>query len=220
MARVRRQIGLGPSSSTPFPSFWIGHGICTERTSIRASAFVGQVTPGSVVVDVGANIGQYALMAAASTGPQGRVLAVEPNLGLHARILRNLALSKVTNIELISRRARRSRGRRGAHGAERRPALGTLASVTATHEPSIKYKVPIRRLDSLSCQADHRQRLSVMKVDVEGWELEVFVGGRETLAAVKPVVFGNQCGAEQFERQGERHMESPHRWPSSKTWNT
>ena len=205
MARVRRQIGAGAVVEYTLPEL-------LDRSRYLygtyeypyASAFIGQVRPGSVVVDVGANIGEYALMAAVSTGPQGRVLAVEPNRGLHAQILRNLALSGVTNVELIPVAFGALEGEGILTVPREGPALGTMGSVAPTHEPSIKYEVPVRRLDDIFPH-DDRRRLSAIKVDVEGWELEVFIGGRETLAAAKPVVL-YECGAEQFERRGQRHV--------------
>jgi len=202
---VRRQVGLGG----------VAHYSVSELLDrsrylygayeyVYASAFVGQITPGAVVLDVGANIGEYTLLAALATGPTGYVFAVEPNEELHERIHRNLELNVISNVQVLP----------VAFGSSERQgtltvpldaaALGTLRSDLAAGQPGIQYEVRIQRLDDTVSDED-RRRLAVMKVDVEGWELEVFQGGRETLAQAKPVVL-YECGADQFETQGARAL--------------
>jgi FkbM family methyltransferase len=203
--RVRRQIGAGAVAEYTLSELLDrSRYLYGTYEYSYASAFIGQVTPGSVAVDIGANIGEYTLLAAVSVGPQGMVFAVEPNIGLHPRILRNLDLSGVSNVELLPVALGSFEGEGLLTVPLAGPALGTLRTDVAADEPSTKYEVPVRRLDDVFPSED-RRRLSVMKVDVEGWELEVFIGGRETLAEAKPVVL-YECGAEEFERRGARNL--------------
>jgi FkbM family methyltransferase len=57
-------------------------GLCRDlwasRSPPQGSLFAKLCQPGDVVIDVGANIGYVALMAARQVGPTGRVIAVEP----------------------------------------------------------------------------------------------------------------------------------------------
>jgi len=68
-----------------------------ERSTVRALQKL--VIPGSVVFDIGANIGAHTLGLARSVGPAGRVFAIEPSDFAFAKLKRNLAL----NPELESR---------------------------------------------------------------------------------------------------------------------
>ena len=172
---------------------------------VYASAFVGQILPGSVVVDVGANIGEYTLLAALSTGATGRVVAVEPNVALHPRLVRNLDLNDATNVEVWPVALGSVAGSGTLTVPMSNPALGTLRG-DSSEEPKAQYEVPIKRLDDALPPAD-RQRLSVLKIDVEGWELDVLRGARETLAEAKPVVL-YECGAEQFAFLSGRRLTS------------
>lgn len=52
--------------------------------------------PGGIFLDIGANVGLYTLLAAEHLGPQGRVLAFEPNPRTHARLRANLAATMAT----------------------------------------------------------------------------------------------------------------------------
>jgi FkbM family methyltransferase len=171
---------------------------------VYASAFIGQIESGSLVVDVGANIGEYTLLAAMSTGPHGRVLAVEPNPALHPRMLRVLEINNVFNVNLLSMALGSSEARGTLTVPPGAAALGTLRTTGYPGTQGTPIGVSIRRLDDILVSED-RHRVGVVKVDVEGWELEVFRGGRETLANAKPVVF-YECGAEQFVANGARRL--------------
>jgi FkbM family methyltransferase len=171
---------------------------------VYASAFIGQITSGSLVVDVGANIGEYTLLAAVSTGPDGRVLAFEPNPALHQRMLRILEINSISNVSLLPVALGSSEGRGTLRVPPGAAALGTLRTTAVIGDLGTPIAVSIRRLDDVLVNED-RQRLRIVKVDVEGWELEVFSGGRETLGSAKPVVF-YECGAEQFEASGPRRL--------------
>ena len=56
------------------------------------------IEPGMVVVDVGAHVGYYALLAAKRVGPQGKVYAFEPDPTNYALLLKNIELNGYRNI--------------------------------------------------------------------------------------------------------------------------
>ena len=55
--------------------------------------------PGDVFVDVGANIGLFTLIAAERVGPGGKVLAFEPTAKTFGRLVDNVQLNKLSNVE-------------------------------------------------------------------------------------------------------------------------
>src|SRR4051812_5850433 len=73
--------------------------------------FLRAHTPaGGVFVDVGANVGIYAMVLARQVGPAGRVVAIEPHPLIHARLAFNAAASGYHHVKLIAAAAGDSDG--------------------------------------------------------------------------------------------------------------
>ena len=72
--------------------------------------------PGDAVIDVGANIGVYTLLAASVVGDQGKVVAFEPGRQSFARLQENVQLNGLHQVE--TRRA--AVGKRGARSLSTR----------------------------------------------------------------------------------------------------
>jgi len=56
------------------------------------------VMPGMVVVDIGAHVGYYTLLAAKQVGPTGKVYAFEPEQDNHTLLLKNIEMSGYNNV--------------------------------------------------------------------------------------------------------------------------
>lgn len=57
------------------------------------------ISKGDTVIDVGANIGCFSILASRLVGPIGRVIAIEPEPSTHERLLKNIELNQATNIK-------------------------------------------------------------------------------------------------------------------------
>jgi FkbM family methyltransferase len=142
-------------------------------------AFLEQnIRPGMHVLDVGSNVGLYSILMARLAGKTGRVTCFEPEPDLFAALRRNAELSGVTCIE--------------AHNL----ALGAAPAELVLHRSIINsgdnhlgqrdgqlfrraVTTKVVRLDDFL----PRLKLDLIKIDVQGWELEVLRGMRGTLAA-------------------------------------
>lgn len=137
--------------------------------------------PGGVFLDVGAHIGYFTLLAAHRVGPQGRVLAVEPNPGAFEALQRHLASNEVRNVEAHRLALADTDGTLRLYTPPTREARDY--NVTMMPRPDwIPVDVPCGRLD------DHLAgwkvpRIDLMKIDVEGAEPRVFAGGTDALRA-------------------------------------
>ena len=128
--------------------------------------------PGMTVVDIGANQGLYSLFFAQRVGPEGRVFAFEPDDTLHAALVDNLAFN----------RARQVQAHHLALGAKPdtltlfRSLLNSgdnrLASAGRADRPGEAVSVRVERLDHVLAG----QRIDFIKMDVQGWEMEVLRG--------------------------------------------
>jgi FkbM family methyltransferase len=76
-----------------------------EYEPYETSLLVSLVTPGSTVVDIGANIGYHTVQFARATGPRGRVYAFEPDPN-NLRILRhNIRTNRLSNVVVVPKAA-------------------------------------------------------------------------------------------------------------------
>ncbi|MEZ6099973.1 MAG: FkbM family methyltransferase [Pirellulaceae bacterium] len=163
--------------------------------------------PGMRCIDVGANYGYYSILMAEAVGPDGFVLACEPNPLLSGTYLPdNLALcGKRTTVEVCPAAvADRVEAEVDFYPHDRDFATASLAPWTHPHhvEP---VKCPLTTVDEL---ARDWQRLDLVKIDAEGAELAVWHGMQESLrrfpnAAVVIELHFDRAAGEVHELLGE-----------------
>jgi FkbM family methyltransferase len=141
--------------------------------------FVG---PGQTAVDVGANIGTVAVPLARKVGPTGAVLAIEPQRRVFTLLCANLALNGLNHVRPVFAALGAASGtaRIAAPSETRQANLGAvrLDAEDATEE------VSVRTLDSLGVAS-----CALIKIDVEGMELQVLNGADGTIARFRPVIY-------------------------------
>jgi FkbM family methyltransferase len=147
-----------------------------------------RVSAGDVVVDIGANVGCIALLAAKLVGQDGLVVAVEPNPDNLQMLYAGIVLNRTNNVRVLSCAASigseivsLSDNSSNSHLLKAQPPrpLGVYAQTTALDE-------------SLAWL----QRLDLVKIDVEGHEIEAFDGFRTLIERHRPalvVEFNPRC---------------------------
>jgi FkbM family methyltransferase len=143
--------------------------------------------PGDTVVDVGAHIGLYSLIAAKRVGPSGKVIAIEPDPENCSLLQRNVELNKLTNVTILERAAFSSNSKLKLYlpGKERGfTKLSTLMANRAVTENFLE--IDATTLDYLMVMQGIAQ-VNWVKIDVEGAELEVLKGAAVTLSESKDV---------------------------------
>jgi FkbM family methyltransferase len=134
--------------------------------------FLRAHTPvGGVFVDVGANVGTYAMVLARHVGASGQVIAVEPHPVTHARLAFNCAASGFSQAVLVAAAAGASDGELMIETDG--DNLG--ASHVVIGEASAQaVKVPALRLQRILDEAGVA-KVDALKIDVEGFEDRVLV---------------------------------------------
>jgi FkbM family methyltransferase len=144
--------------------------------------------PGMTTIDVGANVGFMALLAAKAVGPTGTVIAIEPDPGNADLLAANVERNGYRNVriqrcavgsETGTAQLFRSAWNMGNHRLN--PGEGGQA---IAHEA---ISVPVRTVDDLVAE-NGLSRVDVIKMDVEGYEPGVLGGMMSTLARFKPVI--------------------------------
>jgi FkbM family methyltransferase len=139
--------------------------------------------PGDIYLDIGANMGLFSLIAARRVGAKGQVHAVEPCSATFRRLEENLRLNGLRNVRphqlAISDQPGKVDMTVSLDGYDAWNSLASPASgrVLATES------VTAARLDDFIHQQGLEGRITMIKIDVEGWEAHVLAGGRETLSA-------------------------------------
>jgi FkbM family methyltransferase len=135
--------------------------------------FLRSRTPvGGVFVDVGANVGTYAMVLARHVGASGKVIAVEPHPVTHSRLAFNRAASGFTQVHLVAAAAGPSDGELMIETDG--DNLGASHIVSGDRAGNV-IKVPSLRLQRIlgEAGADH---VDALKIDVEGFEDRVLTG--------------------------------------------
>lgn len=131
--------------------------------------------PGMTVVDVGANIGYYMLLADQCVGAAGKIICIEPSVENLPELRRNVEANGLANVTLHEVAL-------GAEDGEVGLKSGINSGVAELGQA--EHVVPVRRLDSLVSE-----RVDFMKIDVEGYEGHVIAGAGGLIEKHRPTVF-------------------------------
>lgn len=152
--------------------------------------FLGQIVkPSMTVVEAGANIGAHTVALSRMVGSAGKVYAIEPQRIIFQALCGNIALNNLTNVFTVNAGA----------SSDETPLLvpcvdynadnnfGAVPVAKMSSMPPWTFEtVPAITLDSLGAKLD---RLDVLKIDVEGFEREVLLGGANAIRQFGPIIY-------------------------------
>jgi FkbM family methyltransferase len=146
--------------------------------------------PGSVFIDAGANIGLMSLYAASKVGKQGKVFAFEPFPKIYDRLLANIKLNEFNQIQSFPV----ALGSKAGEGllypnTKYNPGASSLIQTNAGGDG---VRVPVDVLDKI---VSDNQLVDVLKIDVEGFELEVLKGAQSLLKRETAPALIVECSA-------------------------
>lgn len=146
------------------------------QENLREIAFLSQFARGGVC-DIGANVGSHAINFAKTADV---VYAFEPQPLTYYNLCANLLINCVHNVVPFNMALGNYNGQTTVYNLdETQPNTPMGIQVGLGTQP-----VPIHTLDSLGLH-----QLTLVKIDVEGYELEVLRGSQETLKREQPIVF-------------------------------
>ncbi|MGE0658318.1 MAG: FkbM family methyltransferase [Reyranellaceae bacterium] len=153
-----------------------------EMGEQEVRALCSLVRPGDVVLEVGANIGTNVVPLARRVGKDGAVVAFEPQRRVHQMLCANVALNGLPNVLALWAAAG------AAEGSIRAPAIdyetrGNFGGVALSAEGDGE-RVPVMTIDGLELQS-----CRLMKIDVEGMEIDVLRGAARTIARLQPRLY-------------------------------
>lgn len=148
---------------------------------LNTARFNRILAPGMTVVDVGANIGYFTLLAAQRVGPGGQVFAIEPHPANFRILSEAVAANGLTHVRAYQMALGDRRSTADLSMADQSVFPNRTASMVPP-KTAESVSVTVERLDA--CAADWGlDRIDLLKVDVDGFEAKVLDGARESLAS-------------------------------------
>jgi len=129
--------------------------------------FLSVVGNGDTVIDVGAFIGNYTLLAARQVGHQGLVISLEPNPQSYKRLKRNIELNEFTNIKVFNCAAGEKSGMKHFN------MKSFLSNIDSLNQSRVV--VEVKTLDDI-IKENRIESVKLVKIDVEGYEYAVLKG--------------------------------------------
>jgi FkbM family methyltransferase len=179
VAVVRAGHGRGirlPLDPTQEKYYWAGqHDVPVQDTLVRV------LKPGTAFWDIGAHIGFFTILASRVVGSGGRVHAFEPMPLNRRRLNTTIQLNGATNVTVHAVAVGRSDGSAVLHGHQ----ASAMWTLVAERGEKNGIDVACRTIDTISSEIGDP---SVIKIDVEGAELDVLRGGLGTISRSSPIL--------------------------------
>lgn len=153
-----------------------------EFSLFEQKIFETFVRNGHLVVEVGANIGAHTVFLSRLVGEGGQIHAFEPQRLVFQALCANLALNQCTNVYAQHLAVGDQVG--VAHAPAIDPTIRNNFGGVSLLDISAGEEVSITTIDKLDLPACH-----VLKVDVEGMELQVLKGAATTIDSYRPMMY-------------------------------
>ena len=171
--RDRIRIEL-PSLNDPIAHELLAHGRYEESVD---GVILKHLLVGGTFVDVGANVGVFTCRMARHVGASGRVVAIEASPVIGPILERNVARNRLANVQVVRQAATDRAGTLDFYTApEHSMGMGSLAKQFDQAPVSVVARTLEAILDELNIG-----KVDVIKVDVEGFEKQVFAGAHPRL---------------------------------------
>jgi len=161
-------IGLRDSSD-----FYMFREVC-----INDDYNISRIKLGIVIVDVGAHVGTFTLLASKIVGEKGKVIAIEPEPKNYKQLIENIKLNNFLNVNPLNI----ALGDYNGFGKLYISYSPQCHSLLFKEDKISSIEVLLKTLDNL-LEELNLKKIDVIKIDVEGAEILVLKGAEKTLKA-------------------------------------
>lgn len=153
---------------------WLG-----TYEAVKQNKFVEMITPGSIIFDIGANVGIYTLVASVLTGKDGRVYAFEPLEENLLYLRKHISINNINNVEVLPFAVSNCSGSLSFE-KNRDRFQGKLSEAGTIKVNSIRIDDFVKA---------NNVKPDILKIDIEGGEYDALLGSIVTLSEYRPVIF-------------------------------
>jgi len=140
---------------------------------------------GSVVIDVGSNLGYYALLESKLVGRRGLVIAIEPEPINFSYLIRNLRLNRITNVVPVNLAVSNINGT--IMMVRSKKSNQTFAISDQARFRSGRYFLV--KAKTLDCLVERMcVKVDAIRADIEGYEDFLLLGAVSTIRKFRPVL--------------------------------
>lgn len=172
---------------------YVGQRIALEKYEpYLTKLMLSKIKNGDVVLDIGANIGYYAVLFADKVGEKGKVIAIEPDPINFEILQKNIKENKLRNVVAVQAAVGKENKKMkifesDENFGDHRMWGETLHPAGTSLDREAVY-VFCRRLDDLLKELQE-EKIDFIKMDVQGFEAEVIEGGKNMIEKNKPIIF-------------------------------
>lgn len=147
------------------------------------------IAAGDVVLEAGANVGTETLLLSRLVGDQGRIYAFEPVPALKSRLEENCALNGLANVSIEQLALGETSGVISFFIADEGFTNQGMGSKKPVNQ-HLKNEISVKQvtLDEY-CKKQGIRSLDLIKMDIQGAELDLLQGGDETIRLYRPAIF-------------------------------
>jgi len=133
--------------------------------------FLANINSGSIIIDVGANIGDYTLIASKKVGDSGKIYSFEPYIESFKILEKNLKINNITNVVPINLGVSKESGNRDLY-LQDNFAIGN----SIYGERNSKSKIQIKTISLRDIINEYKiTKIDFLKLDCEGSEYEILL---------------------------------------------
>lgn len=136
---------------------------------------------GDHFLDIGSNVGLFSVLASKVIGKTGIVYCFEPTPKTYKRLLENIELNKLSNIKTYQKGISNQNGTLKINTSLDGYDAWNSFAMPVCGEKFLSENVETIKLDDFFSSTNSFQNISLIKIDVEGWEKFVLLGGQEYL---------------------------------------
>ena len=146
-----------------------------------------KLTSGMICLDIGSNIGYYALLEHKLVGKEGKVIAIEPSPLNFQYLQKNIKLQDTNNILCYNFAAGNKNGETKFLIYAESNGCMTIPDGEEAKFPGKVIKVPVKQIDTFLDEIK-LEKVDFVRMDVEGYENYIFEGMQNTLKTHKPII--------------------------------
>lgn len=157
---------------------------CYEPETVRILNQI--VKPGMVFLDIGTHVGQYTLLASKLVGPEGAIHSFEPDPDTFAHLALNVSMNNMQNVHPVQAAVSDEDGWADFYLSSS-DYMGTNSLRAPSYHSGEVCKVRTISLSNYVAE-NNIDKIDVMKLDVEGAEIDILHSSLDILTTMKPLL--------------------------------